>query len=138
MTKFTQTYPTNLKYTEWLVLVIVHNASLHDGADGYQTLQKLFKHIQQNIYTRWCRLKLIWADGVYVSIVEKVRKHFEWILEIVWCSNTARSFVVLPRRWVVWSLPLVGWVVRADWRVILNTRPYPVKPLSTLQVFVGS
>jgi len=84
-----------------LLLVVVHSAGLQDGTGGYQVLQKLFEHIKQSVHNRWCRLKLIWADGAYASIVEKVRKNFGWILDIVLRSDAAKGFVVLPRRWVV-------------------------------------
>jgi putative transposase len=84
-----------------VLLVVVHSASLQDGSGGYQTLHKLFELIKRSVHNRWCRLKLIWADGAYTSIVEKVRQNFGWILEIVLRSDTAKGFVVLPRRWVV-------------------------------------
>ena len=82
-------------------LVMVHSASVQDGAVGLLTLQKLFEQIKHNLHNRWCRLKLIWADGAYVSIVEKVRQQFGWILEIVKRSDDVKGFKVLPRRWVV-------------------------------------
>ena len=84
-----------------LLLVVVHSAGLQDVTGGFQTLQKLFEHMKHSVHNRWCRLKLIWADGAYASLVEKVRKSFGWKLEIVLRSDTARGFVVLPRRWVV-------------------------------------
>src|SRR5215211_1120724 len=84
-----------------LLLVVVHSAGLQDGIGGYQTLQKLFTHMKYSVHNRWCRLKLIWADGAYASLIEKVRKSFGWKLEIVLRSDTAKGFVVLPRRWVV-------------------------------------
>jgi putative transposase len=93
-----------------LLLVMVHSASLQDGIGGYQTLQKLFERIKQSVHNRGCRLKLIWADGAYTSMVEKVRKNFGWILEIVLRSKTAKGFVVLPRRWVVERT--FGWLGR--------------------------
>jgi len=93
-----------------LLLVVVHSASLPDGTGGYQTLQKLFNHIKRNVHNRWCRLKRIWADGAYASIVEKVRKNFGWIVDIVLRSDTAKGFVVLPRRWVVERT--FGWLGR--------------------------
>jgi putative transposase len=55
-------------------------------------------------------LKLIWVDGAYSSIVEKVRKYFGWTLEVVRRSDTAKGFVVLPRRWVVERT--FGWLGR--------------------------
>lgn len=93
-----------------LLMVFVHSASLQDGTGGYLTLQKLFERIKQSVYNRWCRLKLIWADGAYASIVEKVRKNFGWILDIVLRSDSAKGFVILPRRWVVERT--FGWLGR--------------------------
>ncbi len=93
-----------------LLMVVVHSAGLQDGTGGYQTLQKLFEHIKQSVHNRWCRLKLIWADGAYASIIEKVRKNFGWTLEIVLRSDTTKGFVVLPRRWVVERT--FGWLGR--------------------------
>ncbi len=84
-----------------VLLVVVHSASVQDGAGGLLTLQKLFDRIQHNVHNRWCRLKLIWADGAYISIVEKVRQQFGWVLEIVKRSDDVKGFQVLPRRWVV-------------------------------------
>jgi putative transposase len=82
-------------------LVVVHSAGVQDRAGGLLTLQKLFERIKRNLPNRWCRLKLIWADGAYASIVETVRQQFGWCLEIVKCSEDAKGFQVLPRRWVV-------------------------------------
>lgn len=93
-----------------LLLVVVHSAALQDAAGGFQTLQKLFELIKHSIHNRWCRLKLIWVDGAYASIVEKVRKQFGWMLEVVRRSDTAKGFVVLPRRWVVERT--FGWLGR--------------------------
>ncbi len=70
----------------------------------------LFDHIKRSVHNCWCRLKLIWADGAYASVVEKVHKSFGWVLEIVLRSDTARGFVVLPRRWVVERT--FGWLGR--------------------------
>jgi transposase len=93
-----------------LLRVIVQSASVQDATAGFQTLQTLFEHIKHSIHNRWCRLKLIWADGAYASMVEKVRQHFGWLLEIVLRSDTAKGFVVLPRRGVVERT--FGWLGR--------------------------
>lgn len=93
-----------------LLLVVVHSAAVQDAAGGFQTLQKLFELIKHSVHNRWCRLKLIWVDGAYSSIVEKVRKYFGWTLEVVRRSDTAKGFVVLPRRWVVERT--FGWLGR--------------------------
>src|SRR6185436_6751130 len=53
-----------------LLIVVVHSAGIQDGTGGFQTLQKLFEHLKHSLHNRWCRLKLIWADGAYASLVE--------------------------------------------------------------------
>ncbi len=93
-----------------LLIVVVHSASLQDGPGGQQTLQRLFDRIKQNVHNRWCRLKLIWADGAYRHIVDAVRQQFGWRLEIVWRSDDVKGFQVLPRRWVVERT--FGWLGR--------------------------
>ena len=93
-----------------LLLVVVHSASIQDASGGYKTLQKLFDTIKRSVYNRWCRLKLIWADGAYQHIVEKVRKHFGWELDIVRRSDKAKGFEVLPHRWIVERT--FGWLGR--------------------------
>ena len=93
-----------------LLMVLVHSASIQDGRGGYQTLQKLFDKIKLSVHNRWCRLKLIWADGAYVSIVKEVRQHFGWSLDIVRRSDKAKGFEVLPHRWIVERT--FGWLGR--------------------------
>ena len=91
-----------------LLMVLVHSASLQDGAGGLQVLQRLFETIKRSV--RWCRLKLLWADAAYASIVEKVRKAFGWKLDIVRRSDKAKGFEVLPHRWIVERT--FGWLGR--------------------------
>lgn len=93
-----------------VLLVVVHSASIQDGAGGLLTLQKLFERIKHSLYNRYCRLKLIWADGGYTSIVEKVHNQFGWVLEIVKRSDDVKGFKVLPHRWVVERT--FGWLGR--------------------------
>lgn len=93
-----------------LLMVLVHSASLQDGVSGFQVLQKLFETIKRSVHNRWCRLKLLWADAAYVSIVEKVRKKFGWKLDIVRRSDKAKGFEVLPHRWIVERT--FGWLGR--------------------------
>jgi putative transposase len=93
-----------------LLLVVVHSASLQDAAGGQLTLQRLFNQIKHSVHNRWCRLKLIWADGAYAHIVEPVRKQFGWKLEIVRRSDDVKGFKVLPHRWVVERT--FGWLGR--------------------------
>lgn len=93
-----------------LLIVLVHSASLQDAKGGYQTLQRFFNNIKHSLHNRWCRLKLIWADGAYVSIVDDVRKQFGWSLKIVRRSDNAKGFEVLPHRWIVERT--FGWLGR--------------------------
>jgi putative transposase len=93
-----------------LLLVVVHSASLQDRAGGQLVLQRLFDRIKHSVHNRWCRLKLIWADGGYEDIVELVRQEFGWKLAIVRRLAGSKGFVVLPRRWVVERT--FGWLGR--------------------------
>jgi putative transposase len=93
-----------------LLMVLVHSASLQDGPGGQQTLQRLFNRIKHSVHNRWCRLKLIWADGAYRHIVDSVRQQFGWRLEIILRSDDVKGFQVLPRRWVVERT--FGWLGR--------------------------
>ena len=93
-----------------LLMVLVHSASIQDGRGGHQTLQKLFDKTKHSVHNRWCRLKLIWADGGYVSIVKDVRKQFGWNLNIVHRSDKAKGFEILQHRWIVERT--FGWLGR--------------------------
>jgi putative transposase len=84
----------------FLLLVVVTSAAVQDAAGAKLTLQALFDRDKRSLYNRWCRLKLIWADGAYKDIVSYVRQHFGWALEIVKRPVEAKGFKVLPRRWV--------------------------------------
>ena len=92
------------------LIVFVHSASIQDGNGGFSTLQKLFDKVKHSVHNRWCRLKLIWADAAYAHIVEKVRKHFGWKLDIVRRSDKAKGFELLPHRWIVEHT--FGWLGR--------------------------
>lgn len=93
-----------------LLLVVVHRASIQDAAGGLLVLQALFEQIKHSVHNRWCRLKLIWADGAYARLGDQVRKQFGWTLEIVRPKEGQQGFKVLPRRWVVERT--FGWLGR--------------------------
>ncbi len=93
-----------------VLLVVVHSAAIQDGTGGQLTLQRLFDQIKRNVHNRWCRLKLIWADGAYAHITATVRQQFGWTLEIVRRSDDVKGFQVLPHRWVVERT--FGWLGR--------------------------
>jgi putative transposase len=84
-----------------LLLVVVHSAGVPDSTGGKGVLEQLFTRIKRNVHNRWCRLKLLWADGGYEAIVEWVKLRCGWRLEITRRPPDAKGFVVLPRRWVV-------------------------------------
>lgn len=94
--------------TDGLLLeVVVHRADIQDRDGAKLVLGALKSH--------WLRLRRVWADGGYagklVSWVKGLRGHFRPAsLEIVKRSDTAKGFVVLPRRWVVERT--FGWLGR--------------------------
>jgi putative transposase len=93
-----------------LLMVVVHSASIQDAAGGQWVLQQLFERIKHSKFNRWCRLKLIWVDGGYASLVDTARKLFGWGLEVVRRPQGAKGFQVLPHRWVVERT--FGWLGR--------------------------
>jgi len=84
-----------------LLTVVVQSAGIPDGTGGKLVLPRLFDRIKRNVHNRWCRLKLIWADGAYEDIGAYVRKQFGWTVEVVRRPPDVKGFTVLPRRWVV-------------------------------------
>jgi putative transposase len=93
-----------------VLLVVVQRASLPDGSGGKQVLATLFARLKRSVYNRWCRLKVIWADGAYEDIVTWVKQTCGWRLEISRRPADAQGFVVIPRRWIVERT--FGWVGR--------------------------
>jgi putative transposase len=93
-----------------LLIVLVHSASIPDGNGGKLVLQKLFDSIKRSVFNRWCRLKLIWADGAYANIADWVKHQLGWTLETILRPKNVKGFVVLPRRWVVERT--FGWLGR--------------------------
>ncbi len=79
-----------------LLTVVVHCAGIQDAAGAKLVLTKL-----RALKAHFPRLKLIWADGAYSSVVEWVCALAGWALEIVKRPELAKGFVLLPRRWVV-------------------------------------
>jgi putative transposase len=93
-----------------LLTVVVHSAGIPDGTGGKLVLDSRFARIKRNVHNRWCRLKLIWADGAYEHITAEVRKQLGWKLEVVRRPADAKGVTVLPRRWVVERT--FGWLGR--------------------------
>lgn len=116
-----------------LLLVVVHSAGIPDSTGGKQTLQTLFERIKKNVHNRWCRLKLIWADGGYEDIGQWVKQHCGWVLEIVRRPAGTKGFQVLPRRWVVERS--IAWLTR-NRRL---SKDYERKPASSeAMVYIAS
>ncbi len=85
-----------------VLMVVVTAASVQDVAGAQTVLQALFDRIKHSQYSRWCRLKLIWADGGYRGqLIQSVKRTFGWRLEIVEKLDGQVGFQVLPRRWVI-------------------------------------
>jgi putative transposase len=84
----------------WVVLVTAGSVQDRDGAK--QILQILFERIKKSKFSRWCRLKLIWADGSYRGeLLGWVKHTLGWTLEIVERPTGQVGFQVLPKRWII-------------------------------------
>lgn len=86
-----------------LVLVVLVTAgNVQDVHGARQVLQKLFERTKKSKYSRWCRLKLIWADGGYRGeLITWVKRMLGWTLEIVEKLPGQVGFQVLRKRWIV-------------------------------------
>jgi putative transposase len=85
-----------------VLLVVVTAGSVQDREGAKDLLQALFERIKKSKYSRWCRLKLIWADGSYRGdLLDWVKHTFGWTLSIVEKLSDQLGFQVLPKRWIV-------------------------------------
>ena len=85
-----------------VLLVLVTAANVQDRDGARLLLSALFERIKHSKYSRWCRLKLIWADGGYRGELPAwVRQTLGWTLEIVEKLGDHAGFQVLPKRWIV-------------------------------------
>ena len=78
-----------------LVAALVHTADIQDR-DGAPDLLT-------QIRTRFPWLRHVFADGGYAGdkLRDALAGHGDWSIEIIKRSDTAKGFVLLPRRWVV-------------------------------------
>ena len=91
--------------------VLVSSASVQDREGAKWVLQALFDRIKKSKFSRWCRLKLIWADGGYRGeLIDWVKGTLGWTLEIVEKLGGQRGFQVSPKRWIVERT--FGWLNR--------------------------
>ncbi len=85
-----------------VLLVVVTAAHVQDRQGAKELLQTLFERIKKSKFSRWCRLKLIWADGGYRGeLIDWVKQTLGWTLEIVEKLGDQVGFQVLPKRWIV-------------------------------------
>ena len=79
----------------FLLFVLVHAADIQDR-DGAPDVLKAIRF-------RFPWLRHVFADGGYAGdkLREALNGHGSWTLEIIKRSDTAKGFVLLPRRWVV-------------------------------------
>ncbi len=84
-----------------VLAVMILTADIQDRDGARELLEKT--------KAKYPRLQKIWADGGYAStLIGWVKQLCGWVLEIVKRNDTAKSFAVLPHRWIVWSARLVG------------------------------
>lgn len=79
----------------FLIFILVHAAHIQDR-DGAVDVLKAVRY-------RFPWLRYIFADGGYAGdkLRDALKAHGQWTLQIIKRSDTAKGFVVLPRRWVV-------------------------------------
>jgi putative transposase len=95
-----------------VLIVLVTSASVQDRDGAKLVLRALFDRIKKSKFSRWCRLKLIWADGGYRGeLIDWVKGTLGWTLEIVEKLGGQRGFQVLPKRWIVERT--FGWLNRS-------------------------
>jgi putative transposase len=93
-----------------LVLVMGHSAAIPDRTGGKVLLEKLFGRLKRSVHNRWCRLKLLWAEGGDEAIVPWGKQYCGWRRGITRRPSDAKGVVVIPRRWVVERT--FGWLGR--------------------------
>ena len=85
-----------------VLLVVVTAASVQDRDGAREVLHLWFLRVKKSKFSRWCRLKRIWADGSYRGeLIAWTKQHFGWTLEIVERPAEQVGFQVLPKRWIV-------------------------------------
>ena len=79
----------------FLLFILIHAADIQDR-DGAVDVLKAMRF-------RFPWLRHVFADGGYAGgkLKAALKGHGSWTLEIIRRSDTAKGFVLLPRRWVV-------------------------------------
>lgn len=77
-----------------LLLVLITSASTQDRDGGLDLCVELQR--------KFATIKKIWADQSYAGeLVDLIRQHFPFVLEIIKGSEDQRGFQVQPKRWIV-------------------------------------
>lgn len=77
-----------------LLVVVVHAANVHDSQSAYEVIMQM--------KGKFSRMVKIFADGGYRGeLIDKVKKSFNWVLDIVLRSDNNIAFEVIPKCWVV-------------------------------------
>ncbi len=110
-----------------LVMMVVVTAANVSDQQGARLIFERLAALPQRIV----RLLLIWVDGTYegVDFMRWTMDTYRWVLETIKRSDTAKGFVLLPKRWVVertW-----GWL---NWSRRLS-KDYEVLP-ETSEAFI--
>lgn len=88
-----------------ILMVLVLPGNIQDPHGARQLLDRLKPVLPLP------RLRKIWADGIYGgSLIDWIKTHCGWVLEIVKRSDGLKGFVVLPKRWVIERT--FGWLNR--------------------------
>lgn len=79
----------------FMLFVLIHAADVQDR-DGAPDVLGAIRY-------RFPWLRHVFADGGYAGdkLRQALEAHGDWTLEIIRRSDTAKGFVLLPRRWVV-------------------------------------
>lgn len=110
-----------------LVMMVVVTAANVSDQQGARLIFQRLAALPQRI----ARLLLIWVDGTYEGgdFMRWTMDTYRWVLETIKRSDTAKGFVLLPKRWVVertW-----GWL---NWSRRLS-KDYEVLP-ETSEAFI--
>ena len=114
-----------------LLIVLVHSASIQDGAGGYLLLHKWFETIKHSVSQ-----SLVPSSNCCgpMPVMSRSSKRCARILDGRWrlcAAPTKRKALKSCHTVGLWSAPLAGWGVIVAYLVTSNILSRPVSPLST-------